>query len=62
MAARNKKEKPLEDWERCRNWLADRRVTPSSAKIPSLGQLTEEYELHTYLKDGTELCRLTSAS
>ena len=49
---------PKEDWEKCRDWLADKRVTPTSAKIPSLGQLTEESDLYIYLKDGTELARI----
>ena len=26
--------------------------------MPSLSDITTEYELHTYLKDGTELCRM----
>ena len=48
------KDKKLADWEKCRNWL--NAVTPTSAKIPSLNEITTEYELHQYLKDGTELC------
>ena len=33
-------------------------ITPFSAKVPSLSEITTEYELHQYLKDGTELCRV----
>ena len=50
------KEKKEEDWEKCRNWL--KAITPFSAKVPSLSEITTEYELHQYLKDGTELCRV----
>ena len=50
------KDKKLADWEKCRNWL--KAVTPISAKVPSLNEITTEYELHQYLKDGTELCRV----
>ena len=50
------KQKKEKDWEKCRNWL--RAITPRSAKIPSLDEITNDFELYQYLKDGTELCRV----
>eukprot|EP00092_Neocalanus_flemingeri_P013360 GFUD01014404.1.p1 GENE.GFUD01014404.1~~GFUD01014404.1.p1 ORF type:complete len:1194 (+),score=272.25 GFUD01014404.1:67-3648(+) len=46
------------DWEKCRKWLNNKTVTPTSAKLPGLDEVTTEYELYQYLKDGTELCRV----
>ena len=43
-----------EDWERCRDWLAE--ASPVSARPVS--QVTAAWELYSYLKDGTELCRI----
>ena len=50
------KERKEADWEKCKTWL--KAVTPISAKVPSLDEVTTEYELYQYLKDGTELCRI----
>ena len=33
-------------------------MTPTSAKIPRLDQVMEEFDLYVYLKDGTELVRV----
>ena len=52
------KEKKLADWQKCRNWLKHKEVTPASAKYPGLNEISSEYELYQYLKDGTELCRV----
>jgi len=49
---------PLLEWEKARNWLAHPEVTKMSAKVPGLADLKKESELYTYLKDGTELCRM----
>ena len=43
-----------EDWLRCRDWLVE--VSPVSAR--SASQVKSEGELYSYLKDGTELCRI----
>ena len=44
----------IEDWERCRDWLLE--VSPVSAR--SASQVKSAGELYSYLKDGTELCRI----
>ena len=62
------------DWEKARNWLKNEKVTRNSAKVrrapdfqpslmlspqvPDLANIKTEAELYTYLKDGTELCRM----
>ena len=43
-----------EDWARCRDWLVE--VSPVSAR--SASQVRGEAELYSYLKDGSELCRI----
>ena len=40
------------------DWLKDEKVTPMSPKFPNLSEIQSEHELHNYLKDGTELCRV----
>merc|ERR1711936_2332 len=49
---------PREDWLKARDWLMNGKVTRTSAKAPCLADLTKEFELYTYLKEGTELCRM----
>ena len=39
-----------EDWDRCRDWLNNEKVTPMSAKVPNLSEIQSEFELHNYLK------------
>ena len=62
------------DWEKARDWLRQETITKMSAKVgtgralnicihfhfkvPSLSEITNEWELYKYLKDGTELCRM----
>ena len=62
----------MTDWDKAREWLQQESITKMSAKVdeilfaislscfqvPSLSEITTEYELYTYLKDGTELCRM----
>ena len=48
--ARGRDKRP--DWERCRDWLADEKVTSFSAKTPNLQQLKSEHNLYTYLRVG----------
>ena len=62
----------MTDWEKARDWLKQESITKMSAKVnkivsslslsviqvPSLSEITNQYELYTYLKDGTELCRM----
>ena len=47
-----------DDWQRCRDWLNNEKVTPMSAKVPDLSEIQTEFELHNYLKDGTEVCKV----
>ena len=34
------------------------KLSLSVSQVPSLSEITNQYELYTYLKDGTELCRM----
>ena len=38
-----------EDWKKCQNWMLGL-ATAKSAKVPSLDNLRDEYDLYIYLK------------
>ena len=47
----------VQDWVKCRDWLALPQVTPYSARTTKISKVASERELYNYLKVGGRGCR-----